>query len=137
MDFVRSYFGTNEPLTRWTLFSSPFDWFAVWPVKKWVKVFNWSDVHLYRSNFLQNPYFNVPVVCNLGICNTFLIKFTHLHCKWQNVFTFANEYIYHFNFCHNRINSFHFSWVTRYKMHMICNFVYNVYKIKGLTYVGC
>ena len=48
MDFVRSYFGTNEPLTGWTLFSSLFDWFAV---------FNWSEVHLFRSNFLQNPYF--------------------------------------------------------------------------------
>ena len=22
------------------------------------KVFNWSEVHLYQSNFLQNPYFN-------------------------------------------------------------------------------
>ena len=22
------------------------------------KVFNWSEVHLYRSNFLQNPYFS-------------------------------------------------------------------------------
>ena len=37
MDFVRSYFGTNEPLTSWTLFFSLFDWFAVWPVKKWGK----------------------------------------------------------------------------------------------------
>ena len=64
MDFVRSYFGTNEPLTSWTTFcyrnstyywfrchyplityltdqlntfSSLFDWFAVWPVKKWGK----------------------------------------------------------------------------------------------------
>ena len=25
--------------------------------KVWKKVFNWSEVHLYRSNFLQNPYF--------------------------------------------------------------------------------
>ena len=29
MDFVRSYFGTNEPLTSWTLYPSLFDWFAV------------------------------------------------------------------------------------------------------------
>ena len=34
MDFVRSYFGKNEPLTS-------------------------SEVHLYRSNFLQNPYFSI------------------------------------------------------------------------------
>jgi hypothetical protein len=30
------------------------------------KVFNWSEVHLYRSNFLQNPYFR----CNFE--NNFL-----------------------------------------------------------------
>ena len=25
------------------------------------KLFNWSEVHFYRSNFLQNPYFkNIP-----------------------------------------------------------------------------
>ena len=29
MDFVRSYFGINEPLTSWTLFSSLLDWFAM------------------------------------------------------------------------------------------------------------
>ena len=34
---VRSFFGTNEPLGK--------------------KVFNWSEVHLYWSNFLENPYF--------------------------------------------------------------------------------
>ena len=50
MDFVRSYFGTNEPLTSWTLFPSPFG------------QINWSDVHFYRSNFLQNPYFKlIPI----------------------------------------------------------------------------
>ena len=37
MDFVRSYFGTNEPLTSWTLFSSLFDWSHSKPVKKWEK----------------------------------------------------------------------------------------------------
>ena len=62
MDFVRSYFGTDEPLTSWTLFSSLFDWFAVCAkqtsqkVRK--KVFNWSEVNLYQSNFLQNPHFS-------------------------------------------------------------------------------
>ena len=38
----------------------------LWPVEHFFpdrhwsgkKVFNWSEVHLYRSNFLQNPYFN-------------------------------------------------------------------------------
>ena len=62
MDFVRSHFGTNEPLTSWTLFLTLFGRFALCAqqtgqkVRK--KVFNWSEVHLYQSNFLQNPYFN-------------------------------------------------------------------------------
>ena len=46
MDFERSYFGTNEPLTSWALLSSLF-----FPDQRW------SEVHLYPSNFLQNPYF--------------------------------------------------------------------------------
>ena len=29
MDFVRSYFDRNEPLTSWTLFSPLFDWFVL------------------------------------------------------------------------------------------------------------
>ena len=62
MDSVRSYFGTNEPLTSWTLLSSLFSKISTdqhWSGKKVrTKVFNWSEVHLYRSNFLQNPYFN-------------------------------------------------------------------------------
>ena len=52
MIFVRSYFGTNEPLTSWTLFSSLF-----------IGHTNQSkseekSVHLHRSNFLRNPYFS-------------------------------------------------------------------------------
>ena len=47
MDFVRSYFGTNEPLTSWT--SSPH---FLFPDQ------HWSEVHLYWSNFLRNPYFS-------------------------------------------------------------------------------
>ena len=50
MDFVRSYFDTNEPLTGWTLLSSIF-----FQIRKGC---NWSEIHLYQSNFLQNPYFN-------------------------------------------------------------------------------
>ena len=75
MDFVRSYFGTNEPLTIWTLFSSLFDWLAVHTeqtsqkVRK--KVFNWSEVDLYRSNFLQNPYFKYLIqLFDSGLVNS-------------------------------------------------------------------
>ena len=36
------------------------------PAKKWgKKVFNWSEVHLYRSNFLQNPYFNQDFIMQI------------------------------------------------------------------------
>ena len=30
------------------------------------KVFNWSEVHLYRSNFLQNPYFSPSTAISLN-----------------------------------------------------------------------
>ena len=62
MDFVRSYFGKNEPLTSWTLFSSLFGRISAdqcWSGQKVrKKVFNWSEVHFYQTNFLQNPYFS-------------------------------------------------------------------------------
>ena len=48
MDFVRSYFNKNEPLTSWTLFSLLFVQIS-------------AEVHLYQSNFLQNPYFNTSL----------------------------------------------------------------------------
>ena len=38
MDFVKSYFGKNEPLTSTDL-----------DKKRGTKVFNWSEVHFYRS----------------------------------------------------------------------------------------
>ena len=42
MDFERSYFGKSD---------------QCWSGKKVrTKVFNWSEVHLYWSNFLQNPF---------------------------------------------------------------------------------
>ena len=31
----------------------------IWPKREEKKVFNWSEVHLYWSNFLQNPYFSL------------------------------------------------------------------------------
>ena len=35
----------------------------LWPVEHFfVQVFNWSEVHLYQSNFLQNPYFSLWAV---------------------------------------------------------------------------
>ena len=52
MDFVRS---TSIEMNLWPVehFCFPF-W--IWK-KGGTKVFNWSEVHFYRSNFLQNPYF--------------------------------------------------------------------------------
>ena len=40
-------------------------YFCVWAgylmiwKKRRTKVFNWSEVHFYQSNFLQNPYFSI------------------------------------------------------------------------------
>ena len=62
MDFIRSKFGTNEPLASWTLFSLIFDMFAPHTqqtgqkVRK--KVFNLSEVNLFWIYSLQNPYSN-------------------------------------------------------------------------------
>ena len=58
MDFVRSHFFPNKPLTSRSLFHH----FGVPGVlevpQSDKKVFNWSEVHSERSDFLQNPYFN-------------------------------------------------------------------------------
>ena len=78
MDFVRSYFDTNEPLTSWTLLSSLFFQISTdqhWSGKKVkTKVFNWSEVHLYRSNFLQNPYFRFLHAIYLGQVEIALVE---------------------------------------------------------------
>ena len=43
----------------WTVFCPNIDRLLKWSGKKVMKkVFNWSEVHLYRSNFLQNSYFS-------------------------------------------------------------------------------
>ena len=58
MDFVRS---TSIEMNLWPVehFCPPFFPDQCWSGKKRrTKVFNWSEVHFYRSNFLQNPYFN-------------------------------------------------------------------------------
>ena len=50
MDFVRSYFGKNEPLTSWTLLSPVFFQISTdLEKKRGTKEFNWSEVHFYRS----------------------------------------------------------------------------------------
>ena len=67
MDFVRRFFGTNETLTSWTLLAHFFSksvliqcWFSSDLEKNKPKVCNWSEFHLNRSYFLQNPYFKRP-----------------------------------------------------------------------------
>ena len=56
--FVKSYFGKNEPLTNWTLLSPIFFQISTDLENNGRQVFNWSEVHFHRSNFLQNPYFS-------------------------------------------------------------------------------
>ena len=50
MDFVRSNFGTNEPL--------PVEHFFPHRTKSEEKSVQLAEVHLYRSYFLENPYFS-------------------------------------------------------------------------------
>ena len=35
-------------------------------------MFNWSEVHLYRSNFLQNPYFKREISSNFGVFSEYM-----------------------------------------------------------------
>ena len=67
MNFVRGYFDTNENLTSWTLLAHFFSKSVLIPFyfssdleKNKPKVCNWSEFHLNRSYFLQNPYFKRP-----------------------------------------------------------------------------
>ena len=73
MDFLRSYFRTNEPLTSWTL--------LIWK-KVRTKGFNWSEVHLYGSNFLQDPYFSFVDLC---ICLFSCPTQNKIDYLWSNV----------------------------------------------------
>ena len=50
----------------------------LWPVEQQtsqkvrIKVFNWSKVHLYRSNFLQNPYFSEKMIISYSCIRGFM-----------------------------------------------------------------
>ena len=44
------------------------------------KMFNWSEVHLYRSNFLQNPYFKWASRKLVGFAWADVLDFTVLIC---------------------------------------------------------
>ena len=52
-------------------------------------MFNWSEVHLYRSNFLQNPYFSAKIILFfLSIsefeCGSFDLQQMEGRCVVQN-----------------------------------------------------
>ena len=71
MDFVKSYFGKNEPLTM------------IWK-KQRTKVFNWSEVHFYRSTSYK--------IHNLKGTQDFLHTFSMaLYHKWdvKNYFAYV------------------------------------------------
>ena len=44
----------------------------IWKKKRGTKVFNWSEVHFYRSNFLRNPYFNANNVLKVILLSIIL-----------------------------------------------------------------
>ena len=62
MDFVRSYFFTNEPLSNWTLFSSKLDSHYVPNLILMKTVSNCPEIHSQRSKFLQNSYFSAQSI---------------------------------------------------------------------------
>ena len=87
MDFVKSYFGKNKPLTSWTLLSPVFSRSALIWKKRGTKVFDWSEVHFYRSNFLQNPYFS-RLIHRLKVVFFDVIDFLILNYQPFNFSTF-------------------------------------------------
>ena len=65
MDFVRNDFGTNEPLTSWTLFSSLFDWFAVHTVQRFICTEVTSfKIRILGSRYCDSSDFKVRHKCN-------------------------------------------------------------------------
>ena len=79
MDFVRSYFSTNEPLTSADLEKESEE-----------KMFNWSEVHLYQSNFLQYPYFSPFTDSFLSECLTY-----NYNLKWDLILHTLSIYLRH------------------------------------------
>ena len=58
MDFVKSYFGKNEPLTSWTLLSLVFFQISTDLEKKGDKSVQLVRRSFLSKYFLQNPYFS-------------------------------------------------------------------------------
>ena len=108
MDFVRSYFGTNELLTSWTLFSSLFDWFAMWPVKKCGKKcstgqrFICTKVTSYKIHILVAPVVTVRL-------KSAPIKMLYIktHFGWKNCFRKAQKVDLLTRFCQKFLS---FDW---------------------------
>ena len=87
MDFVKSYF---EKMRLWPV---EHFWLTFFPDQHWLeksepKVFNWSEVHFYQSNFLQNPYFSSLVsqrfliAIIISVTSMSLNHFTLSTCKY-------------------------------------------------------
>ena len=73
MDFVTKSFRKDETLTSWTLSQHICPHFWAWLLlysaitpksedKYVVKVFYWSEVHLFEMTLLQNPYFSYDTI---------------------------------------------------------------------------
>ena len=63
-------------------------------------MFNWSEVHLYRSNFLQNPYFssNVIYVFAITYYENYVIKIILLiHTSLDLLYFFPSAVIHYIN----------------------------------------
>ena len=73
MDFVRSNFGTNEPLLCVCAANRP---------KSEEKSVLLAEIHLYRIYFLQNPYFNENQICIGAKSFNF----------WSNKFSFEQQH---------------------------------------------
>ena len=83
MDFVRSYFSTNEPLTRWTLFTSVFDWSHSKPVKKWGK--KCSTGQRFICTEVTSYKIHILAIVQLCVCNHTSLWMTNPIFKYERI----------------------------------------------------
>ena len=122
MDFVRSYFGTNEPLTSWTLFSSLFDWSHSKPVKKWGKKcstgqrFICTEVTSYKIHILRAYCPSICILCRetLNIWQAYMACYVNWPTTTKRGLLSPNVCV--FMSCNNNNTTMHISWIEYEKV---------------------
>ena len=80
--------------------------------KRRTKVFNWSEVHFYRSNFLQNPYFSNYRLLNGQTYFSLLYETVHSHLPYWLTIEHASQNEKNFRKFHQSERTGELSWKT-------------------------